>query len=90
MAIKQRNGKFDVRLTKVIAGQIVEKRVRGLPTKGEARRVEIILDNELQQLKLKGWPKTVLWKDALVDFYVFAQKKFAYSTFESAKSILNR
>ncbi len=89
MTIKNKpNGKFDVRVTIVIGGKLIERRKRGFSSKGEARRAEEELKSELYLLKQKGWQSTVTWSNALEEYYSQLEKKVAFSTMSSAKSIL--
>lgn len=89
MAIYTRpDGKFDVRVTKVIGKEIVERRKRGLNTKGEARRVEEELKAELVTLKQKGWSTLITWEKSLEEYYRISEKKDAYSTYKTKKSVL--
>lgn len=90
MAIKERSdGKYDVRVSKVIAGEPIERRKRGLFSKGEARRVEEELKAELVLLKQKGWSSVINWDVALNDYYGLSEKKDAYSTYATKKSVLD-
>ncbi len=89
MALKIRpDGKIDVRVTAMVAGQLVEVRRRGCLTKGDARRVEQELEAELLLLKQNGRPKVTTWQQALEEFYLWKEKKIAYSTFSSMKLTL--
>lgn len=90
MAITQRaDGKFDVRVTVVVHGTLLERRKRGLLSKGEAKFSENELKQGLLLLKQKGWDKTIKWSNAIDDYYQWKQKKIAYSTYTSMKTILN-
>lgn len=90
MAITQnKNGKFDVRVTVSIKGKIIERRVRGLKSKGLARLEEDLLKKELTQLKELGWHKKITWEEAKNEMYQKHEKKLSFSTLSSMKSILN-
>ena len=89
MAINKKNGKFDVRVTASIKGKIVERRTRGILTKGEARNEEANLKQQLNQLKMLGWSKKITWTDAKSDFLKKQNGKMAFSTYSSMVSILN-
>ncbi len=89
MAIIQRpDRKFDVRVTAYINGHSVERRTRGLKSKGDARLEEVAHLKELNHLKEMGIHKKVNWKLAKDQYYLQAQKKLSFSTFASMKSIL--
>lgn len=88
MAITQRNKKFDVRVTKIIAGKTIERRKRGISTKGEARLIEDQLNNELFNLKEKGWVKVVTWEDAVLDFLKRKESKVSFATLKNASGVL--
>jgi len=90
MAIaKNKNGKYDVRVTAVIKGKLLEKRVRGLLSKGEARHEEEKLQIALAKLKELGWHHEVTWDEAKSDFYQRQSNKISFSTQQSMKSILD-
>ena len=75
MAINTRpDGKFDVRVTCVVNGTLIERRKRGIKSKGEARNIESSLNSELLSLKEKGWNKSFTWQDALDDYFNWKQK----------------
>lgn len=89
MAIKQRlNGKFEVRVTAYINGQTVERRTRGLKSKGDARIVEVAHLKELSHLKDIGMHKKVSWEFAKDEHYLRVQKKLSFATFSSMRSVL--
>jgi integrase len=89
MAIRSiENGKFEVRVVKRISGKQVERRKRGLLTKGQARQTEEEFQLELLSLKQKGWDGVITWERALNEYYSFAEKKLAYSTLSTARSVL--
>jgi integrase len=90
MAIsKNKNGKFEVRVTTMIKGKLVEKRIRGLMTKGEARHEEDLLKKELAILKELGWHRKITWVESKDELCQRQQKKLSFSTFSSMKSILD-
>jgi site-specific recombinase XerD len=89
MAITSRpDKKFDVRVTVAVGGEMVERRRRGIDTKGEARRIEEELVTELLNLKQKGWSRQITWLDAVGAYSEWKNKKVAYSTLASAKGVL--
>lgn len=90
MAIIQRkNGKFEVRVTIMIKGKLIERRIRGLMSKGEARHEEELLKKELANLKELGLHRKITWVEAKNEMYQRQQRKIAFSTFSSMKSILD-
>lgn len=86
---KNKNGKYDVRVTAMIKGKLVEKRMRGLLSKGEARHQTEVLKKELARLKELGWQHRLTWGDAKSEMYLRKKDKVAYSTLASMKSILD-
>lgn len=87
--VKNNSGKYDVRVTVMIKGKLIERRTRGLISKGEARHEEEFLKKELTQLKELGWHHKVTWDEAKAEAYQRRQSKVAFSTFSSMKSILD-
>ena len=89
MAIKERSdGKFDVRVTKHVHGQLKEARRRGVKSKGDARRIEGELLSELIVTAASKKIEHVTWLQALEDFFPWKKKKLAFSTFQSLEDIL--
>lgn len=90
MAIRQNiNGKFEVRVTKMIKGKLIERRIRGLISKGLARNQEELFKRELLQLKESGRHRKINWQDAKSDLYQKQEKRLAFSTYSSLKSVLD-
>lgn len=77
-----------MRVTRVINGQRIEKRKRGLLTSGEAKRIEKEFNSELDEFE-----KNILnpnWQSLLSEYFPYYEQKVKYSTYYSAKKVLEK